>query len=116
MKKTTIGFKVLVTIFGKNKARKVLARVDTGAAKSSIDSALAKSLNLGPIIRYKKVKSAAGTTTRGMILARVKITSRTFNVFFTLANRKHMKYSVLIGRNILKRGFVIDSTKKTGDS
>jgi len=114
MAKTTVGFRETVTIHGKNKSREVTARVDTGAAKSSIDSALAKSLGLGPIVRYQKVRSAHGRSVRGMILARVTMAGRTFKVFFTLADRRHMKYSVLIGRNILKRGFVIDSAKKSG--
>jgi hypothetical protein len=111
-KKTTIGCKEYVTILGQNKVRKVLARIDTGASKCSIDSALAKSLGLGPVIREKKVKSAHGTSMRSLILARITLAGRTFKVFFTLADRKHMKYSVLIGRNILKRGFLIDPSRK----
>jgi hypothetical protein len=112
MTKTTVGFKETVVIHGKGKSREVSARVDTGAAKSSIDSALAKSLGLGPVVGYQRIRSAEGRSERGMILARVTIAGRTFKVFFTLADRKHMKYSVLIGRNILKRGFVIDSAKR----
>jgi hypothetical protein len=112
MAKTIIGFKEHVTILGPDKSRKVVARIDTGASKCSIDSALAKSLGLGPVIREKKVKSAHGTSMRALILARITLAGRTFKVFFTLADRKHMKYSVLIGRNILKRGFLVDSSRK----
>jgi hypothetical protein len=112
MAKTIIGFREYVTILGEGKARKVIARIDTGASKCSIDGKLAKSLGLGPVIREKKIKSAHGTSTRGIILARIVIGGRTFKVFFTLADREHMKYSVLIGRNILKRGFVVDSGKR----
>lgn len=110
--KTIIGLKEYVTIFGENKARKVIARIDTGATKCSIDAGLAKSLGLGPVIREKKVRSAHGESMRALILARIMIAGRKFRVFFTLADRKHMKYSVLIGRNILKRGFLIDPAKK----
>ncbi len=111
-KKTIIGLKEHVTILGDGKARKVVARIDTGATKCSIDSSLAKSLGLGPVIREKKVKSAHGISMRALILARIAIAGRKFRVFFTLADRKHMKYSVLIGRNILKRGFLIDPSRK----
>ena len=31
---------------------------------------------------------------------------------FTLADRSNMKYSVLIGQNILKQGFLIDPSKE----
>lgn len=111
-KKTIVGTKARVTIIGPKKKRTLLARIDTGAAKSSVDKKLAKELGLGPVIKYKTIKSAHGTKKRGMIMARVRIANRTFKVFFTLADRKHMKYSVLIGRNILKRGFLIDPSKR----
>ena len=112
MKKTIIGVKEKVTVIGQEKSKKVLARIDTGATKSSIDKHLAKQLGLGPVIKYKRVKTAHGIKTRGLILAKVKIASRTFKVYFTLADRKHMKYNVLIGRNILKRGFLIDPSRR----
>jgi hypothetical protein len=110
--RTIVGVKEHVTIIGPMKQRTVLARIDTGATKSSIDLKLAKSLGLGPVLRYKTIKSAHGVAKRGIILARIRIAGRTFRVFFTLADRKHMKYAVLIGRNILKRGFLINPTKK----
>jgi len=110
--KSVIGLKEHVMILGKEGKKKVVARIDTGASKCSIDADLAKSLALGPVLRQKTVKSAHGITTRGLILARIKLAGRTFRVFFTLADRKHMKYPVLIGRNILKRGFLIDPERK----
>jgi hypothetical protein len=114
--KTTVGFKEYVTILGAKKSKKVLARVDTGATRTSIDTQLAKSLGLGPILRYKQVTSSHGSSLRGLVLARILIGNRIFKVYCALSNRKNMKYAVLIGRNILKRDFIIDSGKKTGDS
>ena len=110
--KTTVGVKEYVTILGKDREKTVLARIDTGATKSSIGKDLAEELGLGPVLRYKMVKSAHGVAQRGIIMARIRIAGRTFKIFFTLADRAHMKYSVLIGRNILKRGFLIDPNKK----
>ncbi len=110
--KTIIGVKERVTIIGPKKERTVIARVDTGASKNSIDKSLASQLGLGPILRYKTIKSAHGIAKRAIILARIKIAGRTFKVYFTLADRKHMKYSVLVGRNLLKRGFLINPNKK----
>ncbi len=113
MKHTTIvGAKEHVTLLCNGKQRTVVARIDTGATKSSVDKQLAKELGLGPVLRYKIIRSATGTTKRPIILARIRIAGRTFKAYFTLADRKHMKYSVLIGRNILKRGFLIDPNKK----
>ncbi|MGH8743648.1 MAG: RimK/LysX family protein [Burkholderiales bacterium] len=112
MTKTIIGGKEYVTIFCGEKERKVLARIDTGATKSSIDKSLARNLCIGPILHYKKIRSAAGMTKRGIVLVRVRIAGRTFKMYFTVADRKHMKYQVLIGRNILKRGFLVDVSRK----
>ena len=47
----------------------VVAKVDTGATKSSIDTQLATKLNLGPIIKSKVVKSAHGNQLRPVIEA-----------------------------------------------
>ena len=31
---------------------------------------------------------------------------------FTIADRTHMKYKILVGQNILKEGFLVDPMKK----
>jgi hypothetical protein len=112
MAKTTVGSKEYVTLLGKEKERMVLARIDTGATKSSIDSDIAADLGWGPVIRTKMVRSAGGSAARGIVMGRIRIAGRTFKVYFTVADRKHMKYSVLIGRNILKRDFLVDVSRK----
>ncbi len=111
-KKTIIGAREYVTIIGPKKQKKLLARIDTGATKCSIDKTLAKQLGLGPVVKYVKVKTAQGSVKRAVILARIKIAKRTFKVFFTLANRKHLKHAALVGRNVLKKGFLINPSKK----
>ena len=61
--KTVIGLVEPVTIITKEGAKKtILAKIDTGASKSSIDVNLASELKLGPIIKSKLVKSASGNT------------------------------------------------------
>jgi len=114
--KTVVGFEEYVTVLGKKKTKKVLARIDTGATRTSIDTALAKTLGLGPVVRYMKVTSSHGTSMRGLVVARIRIANRTFKVTCALSDRKNMNYSILIGRNILKHDFVVDSAKKAGDS
>lgn len=111
--RTIVGFVEDVTIYGNNKKQRDLkARIDTGAVKSSIDARLAAILNLGPIIKRKLVVSAHGKTIRPVMEADVKIGKRRIKSEFTIADRIHMKYNVLIGQNILKQGFLIDPLKK----
>ena len=80
---------------------KVRAKVDTGASKSSISKGLVKKLDLGPVRRTATIRSALGTEKRHIIKVPIKLRGKHLKVFFSVANRKHMKYGVLIGQNIL---------------
>lgn len=111
--KKIIGLTETVTVYGKNDKKKTLkARIDSGATKGSIDSKLSAELELGPIIRTKLVKSAHGNTLRPVVEAKVKLKGKIIKSDLTIANREHMKYKVLIGQNMLKKGFLIDPSKK----
>jgi hypothetical protein len=92
-------------------SKTVKGKIDTGATKSSIDIALAQKLHLGPVIKSKIVKSAHGHAIRPIVEITITLAGKTMTEEFTLADRKHMKYPVLIGQNILKHGFLIDPTK-----
>lgn len=105
----TVGLTANVVIFGKMK-KELVARIDTGATKSSMDTKLAKELGL-ETLREANVRSANSTNKRAIVVARVAIAGQQYDAEFTLADRKHMKYQVLIGQNILKKGFMIDATK-----
>jgi hypothetical protein len=111
--KTVIGLTEPVTIVGpKGDTKEVVARIDTGATKSSIDVKLAADLSLGPIIKAKLVRSASGTGLRAVVNAKIDLADKEIKTEFTLADRSHMKYSVLIGQNILREGFLIDPSKE----
>jgi len=112
-KKITIGLTEKTIIFSKNNEKEiVVAKIDTGATNSSIDERLASRLGLGPIIKSKMVKSAHGTKIRPVIEAEILLSGRKINSEFTLADRTHMSYKVLVGVNILKHGFIVDPSKK----
>jgi hypothetical protein len=114
MEKAILGLTEKVTIFGNNRRRiDVTARIDTGATNSSIDINVAEKLELGPIKRTKLVKSASGKGRRAIVAVKVKLDNKVLEDDFTLAERGHMTYPVLIGQNILKKGnFLIDPNKK----
>ncbi|MAG39193.1 hypothetical protein CMO90_03845 [Candidatus Woesearchaeota archaeon] len=95
-----------------NGGEEVLARIDTGATNSSIDLTLASKLKLGPVIQSKLIKSANGTKLRPVIESEIEICNRKTKAHFNLADRSHMKYPVLIGQNVLKKGFLIDPAKE----
>ena len=112
MKKTIIGLTEKITLFGiRGKKKIITARIDTGASTNSVDVRLAAELNLGPITRTKFVKHVHGNKRRAVVKAKIKIAGKEIISEFTLADREHMTYPVLIGQNILKKGFIINPTK-----
>jgi|TARA_B100002003_G_C14089885_1_gene524203 hypothetical protein len=112
MDKTIVGLTEKVVLFSNNGRKKTLmAKVDTGASRSSLDTRLASELNLGPIIKSKIVKSAHGNRLRPIIEAEVDIAGKKIKTEFTLADRSHMKYRILIGVNILKHNFLVNPSR-----
>ncbi len=110
--KIVIGLVEKIKIIGNNdEERELKARVDTGATKSSIDYRLARELKLGPVVESTLVKSAHGSKVRPVVKATIIIKGKKISGKFTLADREHMKYRVLIGQNLLKKGFLIDPNK-----
>ena len=109
--KVVIGLAEKVKVIYPKGNKAVIAKIDTGATKSSIDTNLAAELRLGPVIKSKLVKSAHGSKLRPIIEASIELAGKEIKSEFTLADRAHMKYRILIGQNILKDGFLIDPTK-----
>jgi len=112
--RVVLGLIEFVTVHGSNdREAKVLARVDTGATSSSIDYTLAGELQLGPVISSKLVKSASGIKKRPNLKVKIVLKGTKIEEEFTLADRSHMTYRILLGQNILKKGnFLIDPLKK----
>ncbi|MBW2990216.1 RimK/LysX family protein [Candidatus Woesearchaeota archaeon] len=110
--RTIVGLTEKITIKSDSNKKELIARIDTGATKSSIDLTLASELKLGPVVDSRLIKSAHGTKLRPVVQVEVTICGRTLRGKFTLADRNHMKYPVLIGQNILKKGFLIDPTRR----
>ncbi len=107
-----LGLTEEIIILGKT-TKKLVARVDTGATASSIDSSLAEELELGPVVKSKIVRSASGVGKRPVMRVKVNIHGKEMEADFTVANRSHMTYKALIGQNILKDGkFMIDPLQK----
>lgn len=110
--KTIVGLTEFVVVRGVAESENLIARIDTGATKSSIDLMLASKLGLGPVVDSKLIKSAYGVRLRPVVRADIVIAGRTIRAKFTLADRLHMRFPVLIGQNILKKGFLVDPARR----
>ena len=107
MKKLIVGHIEEVEIDG----LKVSAKIDTGSDRSSICASLLKELKLKPTGKKVKIKSSLGEYTRELYKGKIKIKDKEFITDFTIADRNNLRYKILVGRDILKRGFYIDPSK-----
>ena len=109
----TLGLTEKIIVIGPEGSEEIVARIDSGATASSIDLKLSAKLGLGPITRTKIVKSASGVKRRPIIMVKVRIGDKEIEEEFTIADRNHMTYQILIGQNVLKKGnFLIDPNKE----
>ncbi len=108
MKKITVGLVERVKLGGEE----LLARIDTGAEGNSISQHIAKRLNLGPVVKTRIIKSSSGKQIRPIVRTELEIMGQKMETMFNITDRTHMKYPVLIGRTVLREGFLIDPSKE----
>ncbi len=100
------------------------ARIDTGAATSSLDArnlavqGNTVEFNLPPeyggrrvklpILKWRTVRTSEGEERRPVVVVELCIGAQRIRTRVNLNNRANVKYPLLIGRNTLSRGFVVD--------
>ena len=102
----------------------LLARIDTGAAKSSLDSrelviqdGMAEfklpqefggmQLRL-PVIEWKHIRSPDGRQKRPVVELELCIGSKRIRSKVNLTDRSMVKYPLILGRNFLRGNFIVD--------
>lgn len=104
------------------------ARIDTGAALSSIDACDIKmegayvSFSLADrcggyrvrskLLKVKEVRTSEGKDIRPVVMMEFCLGSHRIRSRVTLNDRSAMEYPVLIGRNALKKRFIVDVSRK----
>lgn len=132
--KSVIGALELVQIMQPNIT--MLARIDTGAHTSSLDArdivvferdgldwvrfvvvdreTQKTHLLERPLIRWAQIKqaSSAQPQTRAVIDLEISLACKKQTAEFNLINRSHLAHPILVGRNVLQHGFLIDVSQK----
>ncbi len=109
--RTVVGLIEDITILNDVDSINVKARIDTGATRSSVNESIAEKLNAEET-GTTTVKSSHGITKRKIVKLTIKISGKEITGTFSVFNRSHMTYPVLIGQNILKQNFIIDPKKE----
>lgn len=94
----------------KGQKKKITAKIDTGAWRTSIDERVARELGLlnkDNILWTKNVKSSLGTQERPVISLTFWLKGTKITTSASVAKRMALRYPVIIGRKNLK-GFLVD--------
>ncbi|MFU8867434.1 RimK family alpha-L-glutamate ligase [Natronococcus sp.] len=108
-----IGYTEEVVLSGTSGSKTVLAKSDTGATRTSIDTSLAADIGAGPIKSITRVKSGSSKTSksRPVVDVVVGVGGNQHTVTASVEDRSHMDYPVLLGRDILEN-YQVDVSRR----
>lgn len=112
--KRIIGIVESVTVKGKTGKVTVLAKVDTGASRTTVDTDIAARIGLGPILDTVRIRAPTSRhpETRPLVDADLIIAGEEFDIAVAITSRQRMKYHVIVGMDILRRGrFLVNPAK-----
>jgi hypothetical protein len=107
---------------------KLSARIDTGAAMTSLDvrdltiknkvAQFRLSEKYGnvliklPIIRHCNVRASSFRERRPVVEIELCVGSKRMRVHVNLNDRSHLEYPLILGRNVLNQGFIVDCAQE----
>ena len=99
-----LGYTTRIRIHGRDGTEKAVAKSDTGAKRTSIDTDLAGQIAAGPMVGTTEVRSGtgSGTETRPLVDVDLCLNGRWRTVTASITDRSEMTYSVLLGRDVLE--------------
>ncbi|MEY7847886.1 RimK family alpha-L-glutamate ligase [Natrarchaeobius sp. A-rgal3] len=112
-----IGYTEEVVLSGTSGSKSIVAKSDTGATRTSIDTALAADIGAGPIKSITRIRSGSSKTakSRPVVDVVVGVGGNQHTVTASVEDRSHMDYPVLLGRDILENYQVDVSRRIDGD-
>lgn len=100
----TVGYIEDVVVSGTSGSQSTLAKSDTGATRTSIDTSLAAEIGAGPIKSMTRVRSGSQKSgkARPVVDLVVGVGGTQHTVTASVEDRSHMNYPLILGRDILK--------------
>lgn len=106
-----LGVTEMVTVYGTKGSRTIMAKIDTGAYRSSIDQNLALELGFQETDETVAIRNATGRQKRSLFHIKLKMHGVGTKTTVSIAERAHMKFPMIIGRRDLK-GFLVDPSSR----
>lgn len=102
-----VGLIEEVVVSGEQATTSVLAKCDTGAKRTSIDTALAHDLGLAAAAESVTVRSSNGVEERDVYPFTVELCGESHEVLASVTDRSTMTYDVILGRDVLN-AYLVD--------
>jgi hypothetical protein len=114
--KATIGYTEEIVVSGTSGSETVIAKVDTGASRTSIDTDIAATIGAGPVQTTATVRSATASSdrTRPVVDLVIGIGGTQHTVAASIEDRSNMEYAVLLGRDVLSE-YSVDIEKRADE-
>ena len=95
----------------------ILAKIDTGAWSNTLHAAGIEIIESVPesriIDKWRRIRDTGGhETLRPVIRTTIEIASRDFDVEMCLADRSQLKHRMILGRNFLRLGFIVNPSRQ----
>jgi RimK family alpha-L-glutamate ligase len=99
-----LGYTTRIRIHGQDGTKRAIAKSDTGAKRTSIDTDLAGQIGAGPMVGTTQVRSGTvgGTETRPLVDVDLCLNGSWRPVTASITDRSEMTYPVLLGRDVLE--------------
>jgi len=109
----TLGYTARVRVSGTAGVVSTVAKSDTGAKRTSIDTDLAGEIGAGPMEGTIEVRSSStpGTETRPLVDLDLRVNGRWRTVTASVTDRSEMRYDVLLGRDVLQ-SYTLDVSRR----
>jgi hypothetical protein len=101
---SVLGYTTRVTVSGTDKTVSIVAKADTGARRTSIDTELAGRVEAGPMVGTTEVRSTGSSKseTRPLVDIDLRVNGGWRTVTASVTDRSDMQYSLLLGRDVLE--------------